>query len=135
MPVYRVCSLIINWLSCLSLLWRPPSASFHFPLSSSHPAQLGGRIMTLLGISCSWFSKDVGPLRRLICQQQPHCWSRPMCGDQGGGPERWGCHCGGWSRPSTLDEGCEHRLHHSPLPTRVVRLCLDTGKIWVRPRL
>lgn len=65
--VYRVCGLIINWLSCLSLLWRPPSASSHFPLSSSRPAQLGGRIMTLLSASCSWFSKDIGPLRRLIC--------------------------------------------------------------------
>lgn len=122
MQVYRVCGLIINWLSCLSLLWRPPSASFLFPLSSSRSAQLGGRIMTLLSISCSWFSEDVGPLRRLICQQPPHRWSRPTCGDQRGSPEKMGSldsshHTVGWSRPPALNEECGRCLHRSPLPT------------------
>lgn len=57
-------ALSIRWLSFLSLLLRPPGMSPRFLLSSSHPAQLGVRIMTLLRASCAWFPTDASPLEK-----------------------------------------------------------------------
>lgn len=101
--------------------------------------------MTLLSRPCSGFSEDVGPLRKLICQQPPHHQSRPHVWRPGRGPRKDGgslyssCHPIGWFRPPVLNRVCGHRLHHSPLPTcerssasEPGRSGLNTAKMWGR---